>query len=151
VVGIAQHRITLQTFEDTAREILKGIMLKIFLAKQRSFIKIITNRLKKHADEIIKEKDKTIFIEHSDDLDYIKNQHKKLEAFLDSGESQLGKDGSKEYETLKNDRIIQKVKRGAHKVSDKVKIKGLKMALGNSDVRGFFFSLGIAVYSDVIK
>lgn len=142
-------KIILKRNEDIAREILKGWQLKVFLVKQRSFISIIKRKLSKY--DTVDKGDKVIFSEYNENIEYLEKQKKELEDFLYSDSSKLGSVGSEEFQALKNDRIIQKVSKTAHRVADKVKQSAIKKVIGSEDVLTFFLKLGISIDFSIDK
>lgn len=146
-----QFKIILYTDDTIAKQILKGWMYKIYKIKIKSFLTIIEKKLKKHSNRVEKDKERKIFIEESEDLEYLEKSKKEVDDFLYLESSKLGTKGTEEYTNLVNDRTIQKLNSKAHKFTNKVKDKAFKMALGGDDVQGFFARQGIIITTELKK
>ncbi len=147
-----QYIMTMQSYDDIAKEILTSIQLKFYKVKVRSFMTIIAKKLKKNEKVIqtIDEKEKKVFIEENEDRDYLEIEKNKLESFLYADSSEITKE-SNEYNALTSDRMIQKVAKKAHKLTEKVKNKAIKVVLGEATVISFFNRIGIAITLEIKK
>lgn len=135
--------ITCEIYEEIAEKILKGWQFKVWKIKAQAFLRIISKRLGKYKSLDLPTK--KIFIDESDDIEYLKRQKKELESFLFSDSSKLGSYGSEEFQNLRTDRLIQKVFKKAHKYSNLIKDKAIKASLGGHDILTFFNRVGISV------
>ncbi len=113
---------------------------------------IIAKKLKKDEKVIqtIDDKDKKVFVEENEDKGYLEKEKKKLEKFLYSDSSTLQKE-STEYNAVISDRMIQKVGKKAHKLTEKMKNKAIKLVLNDVTVLSFFNRIGIAINLEVNK
>ncbi len=145
---MAKFKITLYTDDTLAKKILKGWQYKLYLIKLRGFLRLIEAKLKKYKSEA--EKGKKIFIDESDDMKYLEEQQRKLEAFLYSDSSELQEE-SAGAKHLINERVIQKLNKTARKFTSTMKDKSIRLALGGDNVLGFFGRLGIGIVWEIEK
>lgn len=147
-----QYIMTMQSYDDIAKEILSPIQLKFYKVKVRAFMTIIAKKLKKDEKVIqtIDEKDKKVFVEESKDKDYLEKEKKKLEKFLYADSSEITKE-SNEYNVLTSDRMVQKLNKKTHKFTEGMKNKAIKVVLGETTVLSFFNRIGIAINLEVKK
>lgn len=145
-----QYIMTMQSYDDIAKEIFTPIQLKFYMIKVRAFMKIIATKLKKDKKVIqtVNEKDKKVFIEESEDRDYLEKEKNKLENFLYADSSEITKE-SNEYNALTSDRMIQNINKKAHKFTEGMKNKAIKVVLGDNTVLSFFNRIGIAINLEV--
>ena len=122
-----------------AKEILKGWQYMVYKNRLNALYKLIIKRMGKYKYSLVDGKD--VFMEEGEP-EYIKLQKKRLEAFLFGDSKELNKH---EYKGITNDRLIQKVARGVHKVKDKIKDKAIRSALLGNDVMSFFAKVGIGI------
>lgn len=145
-----QYIMTMQSYEDIAKEILTPIQLKFYKIKVRAFMKIIAKKLKKDEKVIqtIDDKDKKIFVEENEDKEYLEKEKKKLEKFLYADSSDITKE-SNEYNDLTSDRMIQRLNNKAHKFTEGMKNKAIKVVLGENTILSFFNRIGIAINLEI--
>jgi len=144
---MATLKVTLKTYDELAKEILKGWQYKVYLIKLRSFLTIIEKKLSHYKSTGTK--DEKVFIEESDNIKFLELEKKKIEDFLYSEESEFNKEENREISALANDRIIQKLNRKARRMGANLKNKAIKTALGGSDVMGFFNRIGISITVEI--
>ena len=147
-----QYIMTMQSYDDIAKEILTSIQLKFYRVKVRAFMTIIAKKLKKDEKVIqtIDEKDKKVFVEESEDRDYLEKEKNKLESFLYSDSSAITKE-SNEYNAVTSDKMIQKLNRKAHKLTERMKNKAINVVLGEATVISFFNRIGITINLEIKK
>lgn len=145
-----KYIMTMEAYEDIAKEILTPIQLKFYKIKVRAFMKILATKLKKYEKVIqtVDDKDKKVFVEESEDKGYLEKEKKKLEKFLYSDSSTLQKE-SNEYNAVISDRMIQKVGKKAHKLTEKMKNKAIKLVLNDVTVISFFNRIGISLILEI--
>lgn len=134
--------ITVEKNTEIAKKILKGWQFTAYKVKLNVFHGLIMKKLSKF--NTTDEKKGVEFYEEGDN-EYIELVKRKFENFIFSDYDSLKTDQNKEYSAIVNDRIIQKVNRGAHKLKDSIKKKAIRAALGGGDVLGFFTRVGILI------
>ena len=139
---MAHFQITIEKNEDMAREVLKGMWLKLCLLKMRAFFGVICKGLGKY--HCIEDGGKRTYVEYSDDLSYLNSELKKFEAFMFSDYALL-KDKHPEVVGLMNERAFKKLRSKLKNLTEKGKYKAIKAALGGNDVFSFITSIGISV------
>lgn len=139
--------IEIKRTDEFAKGVLKGWQLFAFKRSQAGLYGMITNAIKKY--KTFSDKESSVFIEEGDE-EYITLQKRKFEAFMFSGEEELHAERLKQYSKYVNDRWIQKVARGTHKLKDRIKSKAIRAALGGTDVLGFFSRVGIFITWKVV-
>jgi len=142
-----QYIITISTYEDIARKILKSYQFYIYKLKLNALIGIISKRLKKYLSK--EYKNKKVYIEESEDRNYLEKEKQKLEAFLFSDSSELRKDEYKEYGNIINHRLMSKLINNAHKYKNSIKDKAITLALGGNTVIDLLNKLGIIIKYEI--
>ena len=145
---MAKLIITMETYTEIAKKILPNWQYRFYLIKLRSFLTIISKKLGKYKQ--IDEKEKKTFLQESDDIEYLRREKKNIDDFLEGEVSKFNEE-NKEYSSLINDRIIQKISKKTHNLKEKIKQKAIKTALGGNSVLSFFNSIGIAIKTEIFK
>jgi len=145
-----QYIMTMQSYDDIAKEILTPIQLKFYMIKVRAFMTIIAKKLKKDekVTQKLDEKDKKVFIEENEDKNYLEKEKNKLENFLYADSSEITKDNN-EYNALTSDRMIQRLNKKTHKFTEGMKNKAIKITLDGNTVISFFNRIGISLVLEI--
>lgn len=143
-------RITLTIDEETCKQILSKTQYVMWKLKMKTLLSALTIRLRKFENKKESTKLKRIFDEEGE-YGYILHQKKKFEEFMFAEESDLASDKYAEYKRTMSDRFVQILNKQVRRVSDKVKNKALRTALGGTDVLSFFSRFGILVKWELLK
>jgi hypothetical protein len=151
--------ITLDCFDDIAKEVCKGAYLIIWRMKARALLSILPNKIinnaKRNNPNSIFEKNfdepyKKVISEISEDKEYLEKQKKDLDDFLFSDCEQYLKDNA-EIREVSNNRMINQLNKVALKFKDKVKSKIVKQCLGEVGLIGFLNRIGIAITTEIVE
>jgi len=93
--------------------------------------------------------DNKMFFEDEGNKEYIELQKKRFESFMFGEYKELCGDKYGKFKNAVNDRLIQKVRRMAHKHKDAIKNNAIKAALDGNDVLGFFTGIGLFITWEV--
>lgn len=131
--------------DETPKKVLSGISLKLFRMRQRAFIILLANKLKKYADDFNKDGYTYTFTEKFQTLEQAEQQKKEVEEFLYQEETFYRKDADRNLNAFFNDRWIQNVNNKVHNLALKSKEWAFKKALMGTDVNGFLLRIGIVI------
>lgn len=139
-----QFRIEVRKDDALVSEVLSGWMLGYYKAKRNSVLKVIDSKLKRFkvyedVDEV------SVYVDESDDAEYLEKQKAEFEDFMFMDEEQFEKDNAAALEAFSNDRVTRMVMRKVKRFSWATKNKAIKAALGGSNALGFLARNGIGV------
>lgn len=135
-------RITIEKNTEIAKGILSKTQFFMYNMSTNGLLAMLISGLKKFKAK----KDGNVFIfEEVGTPEYIELAKKRLESFLFSDEKEIRGDKYAKYRKYANNRLIMKISRTAHKYKNKIKDKGIRAALGGSDVFSFFSKIGIFI------
>lgn len=138
--------ITVEKNTEIAKNILKGWQYLVYTRSCHSLLNIFFAAIKKYRTE--KVGNITTFVQEGD-KEFIALEKRRFENFMFADEGELNSDKYRNYRRMTNDKIIQRVLKGAHKFKSKIKNKAIRAAMGGNDVLSFFTKLGIYVKWEV--